>query len=189
MSALKTPLLVFPRKDEPKRRCASCYLRWSERWITRLSTEAFPRSWKATCSCTNGRIRGLGIHQRKVELPLNTRRRNTGSGGSCFKYADAEFCFVSEVKAFFRHCPSCGRRFHIKLVRKEEVAEEPITEHLTPAEEEMGYGFIHANPWMTQLTEGPPIYVDIEEFDYTYKCTHCGHQWSEVHTEQDTARN
>jgi len=130
----------------------------------------------------------LGIHQRKVELPLNTRRR-TGSDGSCLKYADAEFCFVSEVKAFFRHCPSCGRRFHIKLVRKEEVAEEPLTEHLTPAEEEMGYGFIHGNPWMTQLAEGPPIYVDIEEFDYTYKCTHCGHQWSEVHTEQDTARN
>jgi hypothetical protein len=25
---------------------------------------------------------------------------------------------MSEVSSFFRHCPSCGRRFHIKLVSK-----------------------------------------------------------------------
>ena len=94
---------------------------------------------------------------------------------------------MSEVKAFFRHCPSCGRRFHIKIVRKELVAEETVKESLTAAEREMGYGSIHASQWITPVAEGPPIYVDIEEFDYTYRCTHCGHQWSEVHEEQESA--
>ena len=26
---------------------------------------------------------------------------------------------MSEVKTFFRHCPSCGRRFHIRVVSKQ----------------------------------------------------------------------
>jgi DNA-directed RNA polymerase subunit RPC12/RpoP len=93
---------------------------------------------------------------------------------------------VSEIKAFFRHCPSCGRRFHIRLVRKEQVAGDTIKEQLTSAEEEMGSGMMHANPTLTPLAEGRPVYVDIEEFDYTYKCTHCGHQWSEVHEEEES---
>jgi DNA-directed RNA polymerase subunit RPC12/RpoP len=103
----------------------------------------------------------------------------------CLKYDGTVLLFVSEVKTFFRHCPSCGRRFHIKLVRKEEVAGDVVKEHLTSAEEEMGSGMMHANPTLTPLAEGRTVYVDIEEFDYTYKCTHCGHQWSEVHEEEE----
>jgi len=29
-----------------------------------------------------------------------------------------------------------------------------------------------------------PVILDIKEFTYAYKCRHCGHMWSEVHTEQ-----
>ncbi|HYY90771.1 MAG TPA: hypothetical protein VE955_02150 [Candidatus Dormibacteraeota bacterium] len=29
-----------------------------------------------------------------------------------------------------------------------------------------------------------PIVVDIEEFQYNYKCKNCGHEWSEKHTEE-----
>jgi len=31
--------------------------------------------------------------------------------------------------------------------------------------------------------EGEPKIIDIEEFQYNYKCKHCEHEWSEKHTE------
>ena len=31
------------------------------------------------------------------------------------------------------------------------------------------------------VQEGKPIIIDIEEFQYAYKCEHCGHEWSETH--------
>jgi hypothetical protein len=30
------------------------------------------------------------------------------------------------------------------------------------------------------VEEDVPSIVDVEEFQYAYKCKHCGHQWSEV---------
>jgi hypothetical protein len=29
-----------------------------------------------------------------------------------------------------------------------------------------------------------PVTVDTEEFRYAYRCKHCGHEWSEEHTEK-----
>ena len=29
-----------------------------------------------------------------------------------------------------------------------------------------------------------PIVVDVEEFQYSYKCKHCGHEWSEKHVKE-----
>ena len=29
-----------------------------------------------------------------------------------------------------------------------------------------------------------PIVLDIEEFQYVYKCRHCGHEWSEKHVQE-----
>ena len=40
-------------------------------------------------------------------------------------------------------------------------------------------------PAVAVLAEDAPVVVDIEEFQYTYRCKHCGHQWSEV---RDTER-
>jgi hypothetical protein len=31
--------------------------------------------------------------------------------------------------------------------------------------------------------EGKPIILSVEEFQYQYKCGHCGHEWSEKHVE------
>jgi hypothetical protein len=36
------------------------------------------------------------------------------------------------------------------------------------------------------VAEGHPITVDTEEFQYVYKCAHCGHEWSEKHDVQHT---
>ncbi len=92
---------------------------------------------------------------------------------------------------FFRHCPGCGRRFHIKLVNKSLVSRETETvptrqvvssQYRIPTGPQRGAGIISGPP--TVVLEGEPIVIDIEEFQYTYKCKHCGHEWSEKHVEE-----
>ncbi len=81
---------------------------------------------------------------------------------------------------FFRHCPGCGRRFHIKLEMKKMVGEH----------HESAPGWLQADSVLRRgsispllLHEGAPIMFDVEEFQYIYKCGHCGHEWSERHVE------
>jgi hypothetical protein len=93
---------------------------------------------------------------------------------------------VSEIKTFFRHCPSCGRRFHIQLVGRKLVEEDTINERETSTEAEMDSSLIHSTSSVTQLGEGPPVLVDVKDFQYMYKCKHCGHGWSEKHEETQT---
>jgi hypothetical protein len=83
---------------------------------------------------------------------------------------------VSGVGAFFRHCPSCGRRFEIRLVSKRLVDSGDLSgdEKRVAAP---GFG-IGATP--IAVEEDVPSVVDVEEFQYAYRCKHCGHQWSEV---------
>jgi len=37
---------------------------------------------------------------------------------------------------------------------------------------------------VTTVYKGPPTIVDVEEFQYNYKCKHCGHEWSEKRIEE-----
>ena len=32
--------------------------------------------------------------------------------------------------------------------------------------------------------ETQPAVIDVEEFQYAYKCKHCGHEWFEKHEEE-----
>ena len=77
---------------------------------------------------------------------------------------------------FFRHCPGCGRRFHIKLAEKSLVDTER-TESAGVIQTVGG----RRNAYVVR--EGPPMIFDIKEFRYAYKCEHCGHEWSETHLE------
>jgi DNA-directed RNA polymerase subunit M/transcription elongation factor TFIIS len=86
---------------------------------------------------------------------------------------------------FFRFCPECGRRFHIKLVSKKRLRLDRVSIRTTRAYK-MGGGGISAGisktsipPEPTVVVEGPPMIIDVEEFQYVYKCKHCGHEWSE----------
>jgi rRNA maturation endonuclease Nob1 len=74
---------------------------------------------------------------------------------------------------FFRHCPGCGRRFHIVLVDKS----------LVDTERTESVGVIQKVGGWTLVREGPPMIFDIKEFRYAYKCKHCGHEWSETRLE------
>jgi DNA-directed RNA polymerase subunit RPC12/RpoP len=93
---------------------------------------------------------------------------------------------------FFRHCPQCGRRFHIKLESKKLVTSHQET---IPTREpravvvrsgSIGSGGIYGTASITpiEVQEGRPIIVEVEEFQYAYKCKHCGHEWSERHIEE-----
>jgi predicted RNA-binding Zn-ribbon protein involved in translation (DUF1610 family) len=79
---------------------------------------------------------------------------------------------LAEVRTFFRRCPSCGRRFEIRLVSKKLIGREEIE---SKAEQYLPVSA--ADPVVLESTV--PIIVEVDEFGYTYKCKHCGHQWSE----------
>jgi len=84
---------------------------------------------------------------------------------------------------FFRHCPGCGRRFHIKLVDKKMVH---LDRETLPTRQVVPYGGSGPRfygPAYLNVQEGSPIVVDVEEFQYLYKCQHCGHEWSEKRVE------
>jgi len=79
-----------------------------------------------------------------------------------------------EVRTFFRRCPYCGRRFEIRLVKKKLIGSEQVeskVEQYTPV----------SVTAPVVLESDVPMIVEIDEFSYTYKCKHCGHQWSEDH--------
>jgi hypothetical protein len=84
---------------------------------------------------------------------------------------------MSHLRTFFRHCPSCGRRFEIRLLNKQRVGSEAFEE------KEKRFLAVGANvrPMQTVVQDDAPSIVYVEEFQYKYKCKHCGHEWSEVH--------
>jgi DNA-directed RNA polymerase subunit RPC12/RpoP len=90
---------------------------------------------------------------------------------------------------FFRFCPECGRRFHIKLESKKlmkldrETIRRPRAVHMGASTGRGGPYSGHYQP-ATMVYEGEPMTIDIEEFQHNYKCKHCGHEWSEKHIEK-----
>jgi len=79
---------------------------------------------------------------------------------------------LAEVRTFFRRCPSCGRRFEIRLVSKKLAGREEVESHVeqfTPA----------SVVAPVVLESNVPVLVEVDDFSYTYRCKHCGHQWSE----------
>jgi DNA-directed RNA polymerase subunit RPC12/RpoP len=82
---------------------------------------------------------------------------------------------MSEFKTFFRRCPNCGRRFEIHLLTKKLVGEKIIaTNYERPS------SFVsprYGAPLVVE--ENVPLSVDEQEFQYSYRCKHCGHQWIE----------
>jgi uncharacterized Zn finger protein len=93
---------------------------------------------------------------------------------------------MSEFREFFRHCPSCGRRFQITLVGEKLIDERRVTdqierdtEPISSASSTFRYGGVPMPEVVVE--EDVPVTIDIKEFQYTYKCKHCGHVWTETH--------
>ncbi|HEX4920113.1 MAG TPA: hypothetical protein VFV92_05170 [Candidatus Bathyarchaeia archaeon] len=85
---------------------------------------------------------------------------------------------------FFRHCPECGRRFHVKLERREMTSIDrkpgPSMNHVREPRTDGVHG-LHVP---VTVHDERPVILDIEEFQYHYKCKHCGHEWTEHHHEE-----
>ena len=94
---------------------------------------------------------------------------------------------MSEVRTFFRFCPACGKRFHIKLLGKK--LEEERTEKTEVRRDTgvfrtgTGYGMFATPPVIVE--EKVPLTIRLEDFRYSYKCKHCGHVWTEMHEEEE----
>jgi uncharacterized Zn finger protein len=99
---------------------------------------------------------------------------------------------MSEIETIFRHCPACGRRFEIRLVRKETVSDRKETTDVktivappgAPAVPMHGAAAFSSMASPLVVEEDVPVTVEITEFQYTYRCKHCGHQWAELRTTQ-----
>jgi DNA-directed RNA polymerase subunit M/transcription elongation factor TFIIS len=85
---------------------------------------------------------------------------------------------MSEVRAFFRHCPACGRRFEIRVVKKDTLKDDlhgseiPRSDNATMEVESLVPVLLGES--------NEPVTVEEKEFSYSYICKHCGHQWTET---------
>jgi len=88
---------------------------------------------------------------------------------------------MSEVKAFFRHCPACGRRFEIRIVRKGTRKDDTYGSEMPRSDT----GTMEARALVPLLLDesNQPVAVEEKEFSYKYVCKHCGHQWTETREE------
>jgi hypothetical protein len=95
---------------------------------------------------------------------------------------------MSSIVTFFRHCPSCGRRFEIRLVGRSLVSTEKETYPTTRSAD-------YINPAQRSGIDGPSwLFVELEEkvlvtverkgFQYACRCKHCGHRWAEERFEE-----
>ncbi|MGD0145988.1 MAG: hypothetical protein ABSB53_03935 [Nitrososphaerales archaeon] len=105
---------------------------------------------------------------------------------------------MSSVTTFFRHCPSCGRRFEVKLVgrnlvgtkRSDYLSTRPGTSSMTYlAAQRPGMGLTRnagqaAYDGYAAPVEQVRVTVERKDFQHSYKCKHCGHQWIEKRSEE-----
>jgi hypothetical protein len=90
---------------------------------------------------------------------------------------------MSEIKAFFRHCPACGRRFEIRMVRKKTRNDDTYVSEIPRSDT----ATMEVRALMPLLLDesNEPITIEEEKFSYKYVCKHCGHQWTETRKEVD----
>jgi DNA-directed RNA polymerase subunit RPC12/RpoP len=102
---------------------------------------------------------------------------------------------MGDIQAFFRFCPSCGRRFHIKLVSKKLVDMSKETTQMKQVQMvprapfgsmSSSMGGVAFNPVIVQ--QDVPVEIDRETFQYQYKCKQCGHEWTENRIEHETRK-
>ena len=94
---------------------------------------------------------------------------------------------MPELGTFFRHCPSCGRRFEIKVMEEAELSDDKgyskTKEILTPQELTLRVG--SGGPRVTMLKAKTTFARNLntiwwtKESRVTFQCKHCGHEWTE----------
>jgi hypothetical protein len=83
---------------------------------------------------------------------------------------------MSELETFFRRCPKCGRRFEIRLVGKKLIDSQTLRKPM-PVNRDFFEGFAGS---FLEVGESEPAIISFEDFQYSYKCKHCGHLWVDI---------
>jgi len=98
----------------------------------------------------------------------------------------------------FKKCPSCGRRFEVKhtgevLLKSEKQTETIQTAHAlsSPTNPYLGSGYdqdrgevadstIDIQPGNASVATGTEeVTVEEDTYQESYKCSHCGYEWTE----------
>ncbi len=86
----------------------------------------------------------------------------------------------------FRKCPSCGRRFAVKL-RKEELVSEEIAESDRVVTTPAGLGRVTRGGvgMETDTAIQTTVHTSVERdtIRFEYECGKCGHKWEETRIE------
>jgi hypothetical protein len=91
---------------------------------------------------------------------------------------------LSAVRTLFRHCPSCGHRFRIRLVSKSGIGDEGVN---NPSDYATDWEWWNENDvqlhteHITDVNAFIPV-VEVKAIEYNYVCKRCGHKWSEKAT-------
>ena len=88
---------------------------------------------------------------------------------------------MSGLKTFFRCCPACGKRFHIKLVN-EKLVDGPREE--TTRSSEASYD-IQTDTFSEVIKQ---VTTEARDFEYSYRCGSCGHVWTEMRHRENEVR-
>jgi predicted RNA-binding Zn-ribbon protein involved in translation (DUF1610 family) len=95
------------------------------------------------------------------------------------KTENREIDTSENIESFFRQCPNCGKRFEVKIVGKKLVESESIKEN-RPVNSDYFGGYTGS---ILTVGQEEPTVVDVEKFQYTYRCKNCGHLWREFKEE------
>jgi hypothetical protein len=100
------------------------------------------------------------------------------------------------VQTLFRRCPSCGRRFGLKVTGKSLLGVGQDTYMSIRTSPGDSSAVVAQRPAYGQVRGPPPAFYDDykapvgrvrvtarrERLEYSYACSRCGHQWSEKRT-------
>ncbi|MDH2901218.1 MAG: hypothetical protein PXY39_09625 [archaeon] len=85
-------------------------------------------------------------------------------------------------------CPQCHRPFRVMLEDKEVVDDERAEDFKEDLKEKVEDALdalepIHVRPWVPG-SHGRDVEVDEKTYEYTFKCKHCGNEWTEFKTKE-----
>lgn len=86
---------------------------------------------------------------------------------------------MTDFRALFRTCPSCGKRFEIRLTGKKLVKDQIAQKKAHVISGLPSYG-LYGVQSVTTVSEDRPVVLDEKDFQYAYECNHCGHEWVEI---------
>jgi len=91
---------------------------------------------------------------------------------------------MASVKTVLRKCPECGHRFEVKETEKRL---ESVERHTEEYNEPLPYIFNrapgHAVAGVTYPTK-KSFSVTMKEYSNSYRCSRCGHEWTETGVEE-----